>query len=104
MKKIKSLFNNMVNKIEQYINGKDEYYFLRVSYLFLGFVFSQSFVTSLLFIFHIKIGIYNFILGILFWITIYYLMFYKKTLDKKQFYSNLLFVLSFPFLVLHILS
>lgn len=94
MKKIKSLFNNMVNKIEQYINGKDEYYFLRVSYLFLGFVFSQSFVTSLLFIFHIKIGIYNFILGILFWITIYYLMFYKKTLDKKQFYSNLLFVLS----------
>lgn len=93
MKKIKSLFNNMVNKIEQYINGKDEYYFLRVSYLFLGFVFSQSFVTSLLFIFHIKIGIYNFILGILFWITIYYLLFYKRTNNKKLFYNNLFFSL-----------
>lgn len=93
MKKIRDLFSKILNKIDKYINSKDEYYFLRLSYLFLGFVFSQSFVTSILFILHIKIGIYNFLLGTILWLATYYLLFYKRTNNKKNFYGNLVFTL-----------
>ncbi len=84
-KKINNLFNNFFNK-------KDEYYFLRLCYLTLGFIFFVAFTSCFLFIFHISINIFGFILALLLWVFFYFFFFYKAS-DKKSFYKNFIFVL-----------
>lgn len=78
------------NLIDNFFKKKDEYYFLRLCYLTLGFIFFVSFTSCFLFIFHISINVYGFILALLLWVFFYFVFFYKLS-DKKLFYKNFIF-------------
>lgn len=89
MKVLKKIVNYLISLINNFYKKIDKYYFLRLCYLTIGFLFFISFTTSVMFLCHLKIEMYNFYISIIILILGYYYLFYKRS-DKKMFYINLL--------------
>ncbi len=83
--------------IKEYLKTK---YLSKVLFLLLFFLFSNSFIASMLFIFKINISWFTFILAIVFLLGAYYFVFYKNSSNKKEFYYPLLFTSVLIFLII----